>query len=49
MIEVLQRYIAACERNLKDILATTPIDQRAVVATQGMIDDLNAQIEGLLI
>jgi hypothetical protein len=49
MIEVLQRYLAACESNLKTILITKPIDQRAVVATQGAIDDLKSQIEGLLI
>ena len=49
MIEILQRYITACESNLKTILITKPIDQRAVVATQGMIDDFKSQIEGLLI
>ena len=49
MIEILQRYIAACERNLADILAQDVIDERAVIATQGAIDDLKSQIEGLLI
>ena len=49
MIETLQGYVAACESNLKDILAQNPVDERAVIATQGMIDDLNNQIEGLLI
>jgi len=49
MIEILQRYIAACESNLADILAQDVIDERAVSATQGMIDNFNSQIEGLLI
>ena len=49
MIEILQRYIAACESNLADILAQDVIDERAVIATQGMIDDFKAHIEGLLI
>tara|TARA_R100000541_G_scaffold3138_2_gene10334 strand:- start:10793 stop:10963 length:171 start_codon:yes stop_codon:yes gene_type:complete len=49
MIETLQGYIAACERNLKEILAQNPVDQRAVDATQSMIDNLNMQIGELLI
>ena len=49
MIEILQRYIAACESNLADLLAQDNVDERAVSATQGMIDKVNSQIEGLLI
>ena len=49
MIEILQRYIAACESNLADLLAQDNVDGRAVSVTQGMIDKFNLQIEGLLI
>tara|TARA_R110001592_G_scaffold97524_1_gene279383 strand:+ start:527 stop:676 length:150 start_codon:yes stop_codon:yes gene_type:complete len=49
MIEILQRYIAACESNLADLLAQDNVDERAVSVTQGMIDKFNLQIEGLLI
>lgn len=49
MIETLQGYVAACERNLKEILTQNPVDQRAVDATQGMIDNINMQIGELLI
>lgn len=49
MIETLQGYVVACESNLKEILTQNPVDQRAVDATQGMIDNLNMQIGELLI
>jgi hypothetical protein len=49
MLETLQGYQAAAQRNLDNILAEDIIDDQAVIATQGMIDDIAALIEGLLI
>ena len=49
MIEMLQQYREACQRNLDDILSADIIDDRAVIATQGMIDGFTAHIEGLLV
>lgn len=47
MKATLLNYQAAAQRNLDDILAQHQIDDRAVIATQGMIDDLTDLIKGL--
>ena len=49
MFETLQRYQSAAQNNLDNILNADIIDDQAVIATQGMIDDIAALIEGLLI
>jgi len=49
MIETLQGYQTAAQSNLDNILNADIIDDLAVIATQGMIDDITAAIEGLLI
>ena len=49
MIETLQKYQIAAQNNLDNILNADIIDDQAVIATQGMIDDITAAIEGLLI
>tara|TARA_B110000495_G_C22847878_1_gene494360 strand:+ start:369 stop:518 length:150 start_codon:yes stop_codon:yes gene_type:complete len=49
MLETLQGYQSAAQSNLDNILAEQIIDDRAVIATQGMIDDITALIEGLLV
>ena len=49
MLETLQRYQFAAQNNLDNILNADIIDDQAVIATQGMIDDITAAIEGLLI
>ena len=49
MIQTLQKYQIAAQNNLDNILNADIIDDQAVIATQGMIDDITAAIEGLLI
>ena len=49
MIQTLQKYQTAAQNNLDNILNADIIDDQAVIATQGMIDDITAAIEGLLI
>ena len=49
MLETLQGYQIAAQNNLDNILNADIIDDQAVIATQGMIDDITAAIEGLLI
>lgn len=43
-IKACQDFIKACEKNLADYQAMTPVDTRAVDAAQGMICDFNAKI-----
>ncbi len=47
MNEMLQNYIAACESNLAEIMSADVIDDRAVVATEGMIAEFKKQLEAL--
>ncbi len=49
MLETLRGYQTAAQNNLDNILNADIIDDQAVIATQGMIDDITAAIEGLLI
>ena len=47
MMEILKNYIAACESNLAKIMSADVIDDRAVVATEGMIASFKAEMEAL--
>ena len=45
MMEILKNYIAACESNLAKIMSADVIDDRAVVATEGMIASFKAHLK----